>query len=429
MANGNTRIYLKSYNPDDFKYIEDLIRKIGITEILSNTNLDLVEISFDHAALYNEKKITQILTSALSRNANLFFRARHYDDYGTEIFWLSEKGRCKKYQHDVDTEGEHIVKAYNHWHSGIGELWQGHFDKDEIRIMSERFGFYDASGKKTKPIAKNYPERIKGGESFLGRGITIPYASHEWDYHINVLQSYIAIIVAKSQYKPDDLCIKFERSFSIKNINNNPVIGFLWSWTFNDLQTVAILRWHGDLTTRVDILVNQHQLTIDELIFIDIFHKNLKNELIDIKTVVNDGYEQGVNPPCIDYLYNDIVYDRDKYCYQGIVISFTHIFLVKNTENRFVAVNGNVDPVFEIIDDAFANDINALGNNKYAVKDKDSLIDIQGDYICCELQVQFKGPKTVGRVLKATVYDGVSAKPIYRKDGSLPQPYRLPELL
>ena len=430
MAEGFTNIYLEAEDSETRNKLTSSLAKLGVMDIESRVVGEeaFSRLSFNHNGSYTEKKLTTLLKSLVTDIPDLFIRARQYDDYGTEIYWLNDSGKIKRYLHEVDSESGDIVKAYNHWHSNLGSIWDGHFDEDDIQRIGQRFGFYDENGKAIKGEIENLAKIVTSTESFFNKNIKAPYASHKFDNYIAIMQSFAAIMVSKSDFVPTDKLINFERTFMVTDAFGSNVIGLVWSWKLEQHQTFLIITWHGDLASRAKIVVNHENLTIDEIIYIAVFDEFLKTEVIGNKQWVYAGFEQLVWPPCLDYIWNDSARDRDKYSDQNIVLQFTHVEISQG-ENGLYRVEEQGRELFEIHDTQFVEEMESLGPEKYDNYINAKADENSGSYvprIVVRIQVQFKELNVAGKVLGVEVFGGEKHKCIYKRynkpNGTWPVP-------
>lgn len=420
MAEGFTNIYLKTSDTEITETLINFLKDLGIIDIDNQaiSEEDTNCLSFNHVGSYNEKKLTTFFKELIGKSPELFIRARHYDDYATEIFWLNDNGKPKRYLHEVDAENGNIVKAYNHWHSNLGSIWDGHFTREDIQRISERFGFYDENGKITKGNVESLAEIVTSTESFFHKGIRAPYASHKFDNDIAVLQSYAAIMVAKSDFAPSDRTIQFERTFVVKDAFNSDVIGFVWSWKYGERNTYLVISWHGELAVKAKIAVDHEGLTTDEIIYICVFDEFLKKEVIGDKQWVYAGIEQIVYPPSMEYVWDDYEQDRDKFYAQGIVLQFMHVDLFQRDDGVY-HVESDGMKLFEIHDSDFGKEMESiaqLSTNSGAPRMK------------AQIQVQFKAPNTAGRVLGIEIFGGEKNKCIYKRHDPNDKSWAVPDM-
>ncbi len=426
MAEGFTNLYLEAANSDAQDELADFLASIGVddfdSQILDDT--DLRSISFDHNGTYNEKKLTSRLKKLAADFPELFIRGRHYDEYGTEIYWLIENGKLKKYVHDVDVESGKIVKAYNHWHAGLGSLWDGHFEKDDIKRISERFGFYDEHGKAVKGEVENLAKIVTSTDSFFHKGIKAPYASHKFDNDAKVLQSYAAIMASKSEFAPEDKSIRFNRTFVVKDAFDSDVIGFVWCWMHEAREVFLVITWHGELAVRASIVINHESLTTDEIIYISVFDEFIKKEILGGKQWVYAGQEQVVYPPCMEYVWNDSERDRDRYGDQNIVLQFMNVRMCRGANGNFRVEEDGAE-LFEIEDAEFATEIDALGDEKF-IGDRATGGDSNNSGIWVHIQGQFNAAKIVGKVLGIEVLHGKTGKCMYKRHDPVSESWPVP---
>ncbi len=416
MAEGFTHIYLKGADTEVKDALLDSLQGFGLGEIEIQPvdDEDLVALSFEHAGTYDEKKLGALLKKLVAEKPGLFVRARHYDDYATEIYWLDDAGKLKRYQHEVDSESGNIVKAYRHWHAGLGALWDGHFDNGEIQRIADRFGAYDENGKAIKGEIESLAEIVSGRENFFHRDIRAPYASHKFDQHIAVLQSYAAMMAARSEFVPEDRLIRFSRSFLVKDAFGSDVIGFVWSWQHQGRRICLVISWHGELAVKAKIVVDHEGLTTDELIYLSVFDEFLQAEAVGDRQWVYRGIEQLVWPPSLEYVWDDQERDREKYHAEGLVLQFMHVALVRGGDGNY-RVEFEGYELCEIDNADFGSELEA------ALAGDDGASRIRAN-----IQLQFTAPTVAGRVLGIELFAGDGRKCTYRRfdppDGSWPVP-------
>ena len=152
MSEGHTIILMKKDDETDIDHIKNSINLLNVGDLDEVVYSDegIYSFSFEHNGLYHASEFTKMIKNQCKGLKIEFLRAIHIDEYGTEIFWIYKDGKFKKYEHDQDSSGPNVVKAYRHWHSDLEGLWCGGFSEDEIDFMSQRYGQFDENGKKSK---------------------------------------------------------------------------------------------------------------------------------------------------------------------------------------------------------------------------------------------------------------------------------------
>lgn len=421
MNEGYTNIYVAPIHLNEVKAMLAGLNVDAVNE-KAVAKESYMALSFNHNDGYSEKKFSKAVKALIKNIDDGFFRARHYDEYATEVFWLNANGKYKRYLHEVDSESANIVKAYRHWHSSMGDHWDGHFDKDDILVMADRYGSYDDNGKKLKSTIPNYAVDVSGESNFLDGNFRVPHASKKWDSNINVLQSYGNLIIARSKAVNEINELTYERSFTLLDVFDSAVIGFIWSWKQGATDAYLVIKWHGSLATRADIIINHDNATLDDVAILSVYHKYIKCNAILKHEWVIGAQEQIVYPPCIDYLWSDCENERITFGHENIVLNFDRMRLFKNANGGYSAQQSGRDICFEIHDEAFKKEIDALPDDKFMLADIMSSCDKkinEQPLIACNMQVQFATPDLVKRVLNIEVFYEESFKTLYKRESML----------
>ncbi len=363
MSDSCSRFYLKSSDQEQIEVIEAFAQKVGVAsfetvlcdDVLMYFEIECYERSFD-------VQLSKFAKQFVETNKDTFLRIYYSDEYGGEIFWVNVDGKLKKYAHSVESESAAIVKAYRHWHADMSDVWDGYFDREAIDRMSIQYGNYSGDGKKIKSDLPDYIEIVKSKKPFVGNGLAVPFAASKWNYHIPVFESYAAVIIAESKFAPVDKAITFERTFIILDEYDDTNIGYLWSWDYQGVQGVLLIRCIEGLSARISMFINHEQLKLDELIFFEIFQPHVDPVLIG-NTQYIDYLHQSLYPPTVDYLYNyDKNNDWEKFEKYEQVFNLYNVQLKKRRNGFYYVEAGEylANDSFDIMDADFVEEMRPI---------------------------------------------------------------------
>lgn len=414
MPEGHTTILIKKDDEKEIYRIKndiDLLNVGDLEEVVYDDE-GIYSLSFEHNGLYSPSKFNKIIKSQCKEFEIELLRAIHVDEYGTEIFWIYKDGKFRKYEHDQDSQGPDVVKAYRHWHSGLEGLWFGGFSEDEIDVMSQRYGQFDENGRKSKYDYEDYRSLIKTGEDFLKKDVRAPYASSIWDYHVPVYESFAKYYAEKSEVKPEDGSFRYVRNYYFPNF-----LGYAWKWVSGGQEVVLLLTFPGDLGMDRNLIVNTGKLTIDQLIILDKYGYLSEGEVTAYDftqhvTLYDPFYNESFIPPSTDYLYQSIPENfrllKDEYNFDGMTINIT-CDLERSNDGSYLCSGytpGGQSVCVIVYDKEFCKKLDRLPSEKYMERefyDLEKNEVIIKNIIYCEIQVVFDEDLNIRRVLRGDV--------------------------
>ncbi|WP_416398902.1 hypothetical protein [Allohahella sp. A8] len=416
MPEGQTTILVNKDDENCLRRLQDSISLLSVGDLEEVVYDDqwMRGFSFEHNGAYDESKLTKIIKSESKVMSSDFLRAVHTDEYGTEIFWIFKDGKFKKYEHEQDSQGPDIVKAYRHWHADMEGLWFGGFSEDEINIMAQKYGQFDQNGRKAKYEYEDYKKLIGMGEDFLHMDVRAPYPSSEWDYHIPVYESFARYYAEKSHLVPESGTFEYVRNYYFPKF-----LGYAWRWMSGGQEVVLLLTFPGDLGMDRNLIVNTGKLTIDQLIILDA-HGYLTGEARSWHSHDFNKYVETFDPfdmakiitPSTDYLYQSLPEGygllRREYNFNGMTMNIS-CDLERGNDGRYFCSGHTAsgrEVLVTIFDKDFCEKLDALPPEKYIDRTVYDRIDgspLVKRIIYCEIQAVFDENLDINKVLKGCV--------------------------